>query len=612
MMAVWVKALQGQVPQVRLAIFLDDRSLWSVGRNAVSEVVQAMRAAQPIDAMLGLGVHGNKLESFATTQPAREALFEAADVVGTPQDTFRLLGVTYHMREDACTGATKLTEVMRRRARRITMAARSVSLRIALLTSLVVALFSWLGPWQRFTQTVMLEWARIIEHAVWGGPPSKGRSRALFWIAVASPGLHPAFALALAAVMWEWRRETRPHALHASCRGPRAAQAFELLGWRAGRHGWDTPFGLIRPGWISLRHVRWLAAQSWARVMWQDDTKVVQPLPDGFHPDFSVARRLAISGADRYLMRVVTGAAVDGRLLHRLNLQDTCACGAAQFDRRHATFDCPAAPWLLARRSADERRMLCPLLPLPSRQAVCPPRPDPALIAHLQSLQERDGPVLLAIDGSCLVSAVATVHQRASWGVASVEGFKVAGIVQDLEHTPAAGERAALWQAVAAAQAAGLRALRLCCDNEAVVKRLQRGFRGSWEGDCRAFWASIASMLPSDTDILWVPSRGKHQHWTPPPTWPSATLCRLYNQWADEAAGQITAGEREGFEQMVALIHEGRCWAETATMQQGKTTRTAMSAVRALYAQDFAREMVAISPFQGGDPSIAVLDAAAV
>ena len=136
----------------------------------------------------------------------------------------------------------------------------------------------------------------------------------------------------------------------------------------------------------------------------------------------------------------------------------------------------------------------------------------------------------------------------------------------------------------------------LLCDNEA------------WEGDCRAFWASVASVLPSDTDILWVPSHGKHQHWTPPPTWPSAALCRQYNQWADEAAGQLTAGEREGFEQMVAL--EGRCWAETDAAMEND--RAAMSAVRALYAQDFARETVAISPFQGGDSSIAVLDAAAV
>ena len=281
----------------------------------------------------GLTTHEDKLECFGTTQDAREALFEEAELVGTPQDTFKLLGVTYHVRADACTCAGRLIEVMRRRAKRITMAARSVSLRIALLLSLVVTLFRWLGPWQKFTQTVMTDWARIIEHAVWGGPPPTGRSRALFWCAVASPGLHPVFALAFSALMWEWRRHSSSHALQATSPGPRAASAFELLGWRVSSVGWDTPFGLVRPGWVSLKHLRFLAEQSWMRVMWESDSKVEQGLPDGLHPDFAVARRLAARGADRYLLRVVSGAAVDGRQLARLQLPANCVCGASDYDR---------------------------------------------------------------------------------------------------------------------------------------------------------------------------------------------------------------------------------------------------------------------------------------
>ena len=115
--------------------------------QAVRTVVQAMRAAKPIDDALRLTVHRDKLESFASTQPAREAFFEEPVLVGTPQDTFRLSGVTYNMRSDSCATASQVTEVRCRRAKRITMAARSVSLRIALLTSLVVSFFSWLGPW---------------------------------------------------------------------------------------------------------------------------------------------------------------------------------------------------------------------------------------------------------------------------------------------------------------------------------------------------------------------------------------------------------------------------------------------------------------------------------
>ena len=166
LMAVWLRTLKRETPMVKVALFLDDRTLSSSGSAAVESVVQAARTAKALDADLGLTTHEDKLECFGTTQDAREALFEEAELVGTPQDTFKLLGITYHVRADACTCAGRLTEVVRRRAKRITMAARNVSLRIALLLSLVVTLFRWLGPWQKFTQTVMTEWARIIEHAV--------------------------------------------------------------------------------------------------------------------------------------------------------------------------------------------------------------------------------------------------------------------------------------------------------------------------------------------------------------------------------------------------------------------------------------------------------------
>ena len=597
LMAVWLRTLKRDTPMVKVALFLDDRTLWSSGSAAVASVVQAARTAKALDADLGLTTHEDKLECFGTTQDAREALFEEAELVGTPQDTFKLLGVTYHVRADACTCAGRLTEVMRRRAKRITMAARSVSLRIALLLSLVVTLFRWLGPWQKFTQTVMTDWARIIEHAVWGGPPPTGRSRALFWCAVASPGLHPVFALAFSALMWEWRRHSSSHALQATSPGPRAASAFELLGWRVSSVGWDTPFGLVRPGWVSLKHVRFLAEQSWMRVMWESDSKVEQGLPGGLHPDFAVARRLAARGVDRYLLRVVSGAAVDGRQLARLQLPANCVCGASDYDRHHATFDCPTVPWMLEKRSADERRTLVPLVPMAVRSAVAPPAPDPELVAHLRDLCE---PVLLAIDGSCLVSAVAATHQRAAWGVASIEGCKFSGLVPEVENTPAAGERAALWQAVAAARAAQVRSLRLLCDNEGVVLRVRRGLQGSWEGDCFAFWASIALLIPSDTCIEWVPSHGKLAQWQPPQGWPPASLCRLYNQWADEAAGAVTKGLHPEFAQAVARISEGRHWAETASLRQWRATAKAMEAVRGLYAHDFAKEILAISPTEGG------------
>ena len=72
----------------------------------------------------------------------------------------------------------------------------------------------------------------------------------------------------------------------------------------------------------------------------------------------------AARGVDRYLLRVLSGAAVDGRQLARLQLPANCVCGASDYDRHHATFDCPTVPWMLEKRSADERRTLVPLVPI--------------------------------------------------------------------------------------------------------------------------------------------------------------------------------------------------------------------------------------------------------
>ena len=52
---------------------------------------------------------------------------------------------------------------------------------------------------------------------------------------------------------------------------------------------------------------------------------------------------------------------------------------------------------MLEQRSAD----VVPLAPMAVRSTVAPPVPDAKLAAHLSGLCE---PVLLAIDGSCLVS----------------------------------------------------------------------------------------------------------------------------------------------------------------------------------------------------------------
>ena len=92
----------------------------------------------------------------------------------------------------------------------------------------------------------------------------------------------------------------------------------------------------------------------------------------------------------------------------------------------------------------------------------------------------------------------------------------------------------------------------------ATTKWLFLGFVDACRGLAKASWASIALMLPPDTSIECAPSHGKLAQWQPPPRWPQASLCRLYNQWANEAAGAVSKGLHPEFARAVARICEAR------------------------------------------------------
>lgn len=70
--------------------------------------------------------------------------------------------------------------------------------------------------------------------------------------------------------------------------------------------------------------------------MWTKDTKTEGPLPEGKLPVFqfqaNVAHDLNYCGR-----RVLTGAAVDGRVAQRLEVDLQCDCGLSSPDREHFT-----------------------------------------------------------------------------------------------------------------------------------------------------------------------------------------------------------------------------------------------------------------------------------
>lgn len=70
LMVVWTKFVKIQCPAIQLALFLDDRTLWSMGPGAVQEVVRAMETATSVHSILGSQHYPDKLECFASSQSA--------------------------------------------------------------------------------------------------------------------------------------------------------------------------------------------------------------------------------------------------------------------------------------------------------------------------------------------------------------------------------------------------------------------------------------------------------------------------------------------------------------------------------------------------------------
>ena len=181
------------------------------------------------------------------------------------------------------------------------------------------------------------------------------------------------FALQFTAVRAEWNRQCRcAQGLPAATSpAPRWNAVLKDWKWRVDDGLWHTPVGILKPGWMSLKSLQKAAVQSWLAAIWTKDTKTERccRCPDGKEPVLQFQANAAV-GMDYYSRRVLTGAAVDGRVTERLGSVLHCECGLRSPDREHLTFHCEAQPWDGEFRSATERRLLVPLVDAPP---VLPP-----------------------------------------------------------------------------------------------------------------------------------------------------------------------------------------------------------------------------------------------
>ena len=211
-------------------------------------------------------------------------------------------------------------------------------------------------------------------------------------------------------------------------------------------------------------------------------------------------------------------------------------------------------------RHRTERRLLVPLVDAPPVLPFSNMVADPALVTFIQQFDPLQRPTL-GLDGSCIIATSCDRWQRASWAVSTLSGTTVQGAVTGFEQTPAAGERAALLQACLASSAAN-RPVMLLIDNQALVRRLQRGIStGRWEGDLPLFWQRISGLLIQGTVCTWIPSHNKVPDWTPPDGWIDVHLCRVLNATADAQAGEVLRDSRSMIAAAVQRHQRAVAWA---------------------------------------------------
>ena len=310
---------------------------------------------------------------------------------------------------------------------------------------------------------------------------------------------------------------------------------------------------------MSLKSLQKAAIFSWLAGLWVQDTKTDQCWPDGKEPVLHFQANAAV-GMDYYSRRVLTGAAVDGRVTERLGSVLTCECGLRSPDREHLTFHCKTQPWDGGFRSATERRLLVPFVDAPPVVPFSDMVAEPSLVSFIHQFDPLQRPTL-GLDGSCIIAPHCDRWQRASWAVSKSIGTAVQGAVTGFEQTPAAGERGALLQACLASSAAN-RPVMLLIDNQALVIRLQRGIRtGRWDGDLPLYWQRISDLLIKDTVCIWIPSHDKVPDWKPPDGWIDAHLCRALNATADAHAGEVLRDSRPLIAAAVQRHQRAVAWA---------------------------------------------------
>jgi len=196
---------------VEHAIFIDDRLLWDTSPDGPAKLWRAMKKGDRVDELFGWNRHPAKSDSFSTTVEGCKRLALFADELGEPTQQFKLLGISYELRNGRAPkpDLKPLTRKVRERCQRIRWSTDNMGTRKELALQMAIPCIAWQGPWTTPPPRTLAAYAGEIERAVLPGTRTS-RSRALQWILRLGADLHPEFALDAQALSYAtWREAVR-------------------------------------------------------------------------------------------------------------------------------------------------------------------------------------------------------------------------------------------------------------------------------------------------------------------------------------------------------------------------------------------------------------------
>ena len=567
--ATWVMNVKEKEPRVQIGVYVDDRALTAGGEDAVEVLINATKAGDRVDAILGHEKHPNKISSFGRGKKIKKKLHGASSILGKNQQRFVLLGVSYSVeKRKLCQKALKTDLKLRRRIQRIPLATKSFWTRKRFVKKLVLPLVSYTGAWTTPSKTMLASWSSLIEHAL-VGKPILGRSRYLVWAATLGSDVCPRFALdreALRHEIWRIRRQNQrklENLLPVRHRfAGRWSTVAEKWGWTLVDGTSDcycTPDGVVQLGADGKPAINAVAARGWERELWQYDSRTNEELSDQVS-DFSrpcIATHAAWShdalcnGGGRRRLKAAVGAAFDSKVAAKMaakvsvGFSPTCDCGYLFPDRAHWMWFCPtriagrvgsAPPYLSMLKLAVPRVPLVRKARLPS----LPTERIADLARSLQVIASTGVKPIVATDGGSKGESVWT--RCAAFGAATGH-TRIGGRLQGLDHSAYAAE---LWGALVALTSAAQAGvdITLIIDNQAVQKRIWQAIRGRRQLPTyfSTTWRRIFELLDRipGTECFWVPAHDRHEEWRPPAGHDKATWREL-NDYADLEASAASS-----------------------------------------------------------------------